>query len=212
VTIAAYLAELEDRLQRFRRRRFLGEAEEHLRDAAARHEAAGLDRAAAEEAAVADFGDVAVVARGFATEAAIVETRIATALALAATALFVLPLYVVPENTLPPATWTEKPRDILVLQLASVGLWVLAGALAAAGSLLAWTPWSRLAAPLLEYGLFTLILTIVVSAVLVVRWFTAGPDTVLWPLLAAPLAFASLYACAQAAGWAYSRRCLLARE
>jgi hypothetical protein len=161
---------------------------------------------------VADFGDVAVVARRLAAEAAIVETRIATALALGAVAFFVYPLYVVPENTLPPATWAQKPRDILALQVATVSLWAIAGALAAIGAVLAWTRWSRLAAPALELVLRALAGSILFSVVLVVRWFTAAPDTVLWPLLAAPLAFACLYACVQAAGWANSRRCRLVQH
>jgi HAAS len=209
MTIAEYLEQLERRLQRFGRRRALAEAEAHLRDSAARHEAAGLTRTAAEAAAIRDFGDVAVVARRFAAETAIRETRAATALALGAVVFFVFPLYVVPENTLPPATWDEKPTDILVLQLATISLWGVAGALAAAGSVLAWTRWLRFAAPALELVLRALAGSILLSAVLVVRWFTAAPDTVLWPLLAAPLAVACLAVCAEAAGWAHSRRCRL---
>jgi hypothetical protein len=210
MTIAEYVGQLERRLQRFGRRRILAEAEAHLCDSAARHEAAGLTRTAAEAAAIRDFGDVAVVARRFAAEAAIRETRAASALALGAAAFFVFPLYVVPENTLPPATWDEKPTDILVLQFATISLWGVAGALAAAGSLLAWTRWLRFAAPALELVLRAL--AGLLSVVLVVRWFTAAPDTVLWPLLAAPLAVACLAVCAEAAGWAHSRRCRLVQD
>jgi HAAS len=212
VTIEAYIAALEHRLPRYRRRRFIAEAEAHLRDSAARHRAAGLPEPAAETAAVADFGDVGTVARRVTAEAAIPETRLAAGLALLAVAFFVFPLYVVPENTLAPATWTEKPRDIGVLQVITVVLWAFAGTLAAASVLLSWTRQAHLAAPVLEVALVTLACSIAVSAVLVVRWFTAQPATLNWPLIAAPLALTCLAVCAAATGWAHSRRCRLARD
>jgi hypothetical protein len=105
MTIDAYVAALGTRLPWLRRKRALAEAREHLRDSAARHRAAGLEPDAAEEAAVVGFGDVDVVAGRFAAETAVLEIRIATAVALMAVGLFVFPLYVVPENTLPPAQW-----------------------------------------------------------------------------------------------------------
>ena len=142
MTIDAYLGELERRLPRISRRRILAEAQEHLRDSAATHGAAGLSLHAAEAAAVDDFGPVEIVARRLSAEGAIRETRIATLVALSAVAFFVFPLYVVPENSLPPAPWVEKPRDIFVLQLASVVIWLAAGALATASAAVAWTRWS----------------------------------------------------------------------
>jgi hypothetical protein len=54
--------------------------------------------------------------------------------------------------------------------------------------------------------------SILVSAVLVARWFVASEVSVVWPLLAAPLAVACLAACAEAAGWAHSRRCRLVQD
>jgi hypothetical protein len=168
VTIESYLAGLERRLPRYRRRRVLSEVEEHLRDSADRHRDE-LAPEEAEAAAVADFGPVELVARRLRAEVAVGETRLASAAAFGAVLLFVFPLYVVPENTLPPAPWAEKPRDILVLQLLAVGLWILGGALAATGAALAWTRWSRFAAPVLELVLLTLAGSILVSAMLVVR-------------------------------------------
>lgn len=212
MTIDEYIAQLERRLPRLGRRRILAEAAEHLRDSAARYGAAGLARPAAEAAAIADFGEVAVVARRFAREAAIRETRVASGLTLAAVAFFVFPLYVVPENTLPPATWAEKPRDILVLQLLTVLLWMVAGAFAAGGTVVAWTRWRRFAAPALELVLRSLACSIVVSVALVVRWFMTAPGTPLWPLLAAPLALGCLVICAETAGWAHSRRGRLVQD
>jgi hypothetical protein len=212
VTIDEYLAELARRLPRLRRRRFLAEAEEHLRDAATVNRQRGLAASEAEQAAVESFGDVSVVARGFASEAAVWETRVAAALALGAALSFVIPLYVVPENTLPPATWLEKPDDILVLQILSVALWCSAGTLAAASALVAWTRWSRFVAPALGLVAAAIASAMVVSAVLVARWSVVLDVTPAWPLLAAPLAIGCLAVCAQAAGWAHSRRCRLVRD
>ena len=205
MTIDAYLAQLERRLPRIARRRILAEAQEHLRDSAARHSAAGLVPHTAEAAAVADFGPVEIVARRLAAESAIRETRIATVVALGAVAFFVFPLYVVPEKTLPPAPWQEKPRDIFLLQLVSVGLWVAAGALALAAAALSWTRWSRLAALPLTCALIALAGSVAASAVLVVRWFALTPNTPNWAL-AAPLAAVCLVACAAAALVARSSR------
>jgi hypothetical protein len=212
VTVAAYVAELAGRLPRLGRRRILKEVEAHLEDASRRHQSEGLPREEAEAAAIRDFGDVTVVARGLAAEVAVRETRIAPLLALGATAFFVFPLYVVPENTLPPAEWATKPQDVLVLQVATIALWLAAGALAAASSLLAWTRWSRFASPVLQLGFGALTASVVASLVLAVRWVVTVPDAYVWPLLAGPLALGCLAACAQAAGWAHSRRCRLVQD
>ena len=101
MTIDAYLAALERSLPRISRRRVLAEAQEHLRDSAATHRAAGLSLPAAEAAAADDFGPVEIVARRLAAERAVRDTRISTLVALGAVAFFVFPLYVVPENSLP---------------------------------------------------------------------------------------------------------------
>jgi hypothetical protein len=203
VTIDRYLAELERRLPRLARRRALAEAREHLHDAAARHQHRGLPREAAEALAVEDFGHFELVARRFASEVAVRETRLAAALALGAALFFVFPLYVVPENTLPPAPWLEKPRDIFLLQLVSVGLWLAAGALALAATALSWTRWSRLASPAVTCALIALAGSVAVSVALVVRWFALTPATPNWAF-AAPLGAACLVVCAGAAVWARS--------
>jgi fumarate reductase subunit C len=203
MTIDAYLTELERRLPRIAARRLRTEVREHLRDAAARHEVGGLSRADAEGAAVRDFGPVDEIARRLGFEIALRETRVAAALALGATALFVFPLYVVPENTLPPAPWLEKPRDIAVLQLVMVALWATAGVFALAATAAAWTRLSKLAAPILIAALVTLAGSLVAGIALAVRWFSYTPSTPSWAL-AAPLAAACLVACAGAAAWARS--------
>nr|MBA2641681.1 hypothetical protein [Actinomycetota bacterium] len=124
---------------------------------------------------------------------------------------FVFPLYVVPENTLPPAPWAEKPRDIFVLQLVSIAFWLGAGALAAVGAVLAWTRWSRFASIVLIAACAGIAGSTVVAAVLVARWFSLTPATPNWAL-AAPLALGSLLACTAAASWALAHRRLLVQD
>jgi hypothetical protein len=211
VTIDAYLAELERRLPRLGRRRILAEAREHLRDSAVRHRAAGVSAPAAELAATADFGSIEVVARRLAREGAVRETRIATLAALGAVAFFVFPLYVVPENSLPPAPWAEKPRDIFVLQLVSVAIWLVAGALAAASAAVAWTRWSYLAAPVLVTASAAIAGASAVVAAIGARWVALTPATPNWPLAAA-LAAGCLLACLAAATWALTHRRLLVQD
>ncbi len=211
MTIDAYLAELEAALPRSLRRRILAEAQEHLRDSAAAHRAAGLAPHAAEEAAVEHFGPVAVVARFLAEEGALRGTRISTILALGAVAFFVFPLYVVPENTLPPAPWAEKPRDIFLLQLISIAFWLGSGALAAVSIILAWSRWSHLAAPALVTASAAMGASCAAAGVLIARWLAVTPSTPNWPLAGA-LAAGCLLACAAAASWAFVHRRLLVQD
>jgi len=205
VTIYAYLAALESLLPRTARFRVLAEVREHLADAAAQHQAAGLSPFESEAAATRDFGSVEEVARRLGSELALRETRLASVLALIATVLFVFPLYVVPENTLPPAPWPEKPTDIALLQQVSLGLWLVACALAVVAVAVAWTRLSRLTPVVLLAGALALSGAIAVSVALVIRWFSLTPATPNWAL-AAPLALASLVACVGAALWARSSR------
>lgn len=209
MTIDAYMSALERLLPRIARLRVLAEVREHLRDAAARQQDEGVSSFEAEAAATRAFGPVADIARRLGSELALRETRLAGVLALAAAASFVFPLYVVPENTLPPAPWAEKPQDIFVLQLVGVGLWIAAGALALAATALAWTRWPQLVAPALTCVTIALAGSVVVGIALVVRWFSYTPATPNWAF-AAPLAVACLVACAGAALWAKAARRRLA--
>lgn len=79
LTIAAYLARLDDelRVNRAPRRRLLAEAEDHLRSVAEELVATGRSPADAERAAVARFGAAAEVARRFAHAAASSTARTA---------------------------------------------------------------------------------------------------------------------------------------
>ncbi len=205
MTIDAYLAELEQRLPRTARLRALPEIREHLRDAAGRHRAAGRSPFDAEAAATSEFGPVADVARRFGSELAVRETRVASVLSLGAVGFFIFPLYVIPENTLPPAPWLEKPRDIAVLQALAIGFWLLGSALAAVGAALAWTRWLRFAQLALASAAGAIVGAVVVSAALFERWLAHTPSTPNWGL-AAPVAFTCLGLCMAAALWAHSSR------
>jgi hypothetical protein len=210
VTIDAYLAELERTLSRAARRRALPEIKEHLRDSAARHRAAGASPYDAEEAATRDFGPADEVARRIDGELAVRETRLASLLALGAVLAFVFPLYVIPENTLGPATWPEVPSEIVALQRASIALWLVSGALAAVSVVLAWTRWQPLAAHTLLATAVTIAAATAVGSVHAIRWIQLSPTTPNW-FVAAVAAAAILAACLLAALWTRStRRRLLA--
>lgn len=124
MTIEAYLRELGRLLPSTRRTRFLREAESHLRETAAALVAKGVEPGEAERRATEAFGPVEVVARAFCEESARHATRRATVLTLGALILLVLPLYGIPENTLPPATWAVKPADLAWAQQLATGLWL----------------------------------------------------------------------------------------
>jgi hypothetical protein len=201
VTIDAYLVALERLLPRIARLRVLPEVREHLRDAATAQRASGLSPRDAEIAATWAFGAVEDLARRLGAELAVRESRLAGLLALATTVFFVFPLYVVPENTLPPAPWSEKPRDIALLQHVALACWIVACLLAAVAMLLAWTRWFRNTAPVLACATAALTGATAVTAAVAVRWFSLTPATPAWAL-AAPLALACVVACSAAALWA----------
>jgi hypothetical protein len=94
--VSSYLKELQRRLPPVPLRgRFLEEARDHIEDG-------GLEA----------FGPVDVVARRMRRELARATDRLATRILVVVVALYLLPLYVIPENTLPPAPWTEMPGEL----------------------------------------------------------------------------------------------------
>ena len=209
MTIDAYLAELRRLLPFTARLRALAEVREHLRDAAARHRTAGASQGDAEMRATADFGEAAKVASRLGRELAIRETRVAALLALGAVVLFVFPFYVVPENTLPPASWAEKPSELLALQRIALVLWLVAGALAATTVLLAWSRWVRAASVAMFVTATAITGASIMSAVLFWRWTVHTPST---PNLALAngLALPIVVTCIAAAWWTLSGRRRLA--
>ena len=128
MTMDAYLAELRRRLPSTGSRRFLAEVEAHLSEAADAHVAEGMARPDAEDRAVEAFGPVDVVAERMWRETAPKAVRRAASLAILALASLVLPLYVVPENLLPPAPWDERPGYLGLLLVVALVCWGFAGA------------------------------------------------------------------------------------
>lgn len=207
MTISEYLAELERLLPRTHRRRFLAEAEEHLEDEARANRARGLGVEAAEQAAVESFGDPAVIARRLAPLSASTAVRRGSLVALGAIVTLVLPLYGIPENTLPPARWDSKPTDIAILQGVSIALWLGAVALGVLGVALSLTRYARVAATALAGACAAVAAFVAVGMALFARWLDEAPWTPLWPFiaLALPISIACLAVCVAAALWVGGR-------
>lgn len=178
--IDAYLAELR-RALRFRlllvRNRLLAEAESHLRESAEALRRAGWAPDDAEREAVARFGSPEKVASEAARAAGAVGFFPAALVLLVALGLSVLPLYAIPENTLPAAPWAERPGYLTWKLYASLGAYG-----AAVGALLfalaaAWRGWPRVALVALLTSAAALAVSMAVGAVLAVQWVGAVPDS-----------------------------------
>jgi hypothetical protein len=154
-----YLAALRRALRRrlLIERRLLSETEAHLRESAAR---LGSEREAIER-----FGDPEGLARRVARERA---PRRAAVLFLATLPFFVLPLYAIPENTLPAAPWASTPGYLQWKRDAALALFAAAAALAVAGLR------SRLA---LLASVGALGACVCLTAVLAVQWHAAVPGS-----------------------------------
>lgn len=205
MTIDAYLAELERLLPWSARRRALAEVKEHLRDTAARHRAAGASEYEAETASTTAFGSPDDVARRILEEIALRGTRLASLLALCAVLAFVFPLYVIPENSLAPATWPKVPQEIVALQRAAIGLWLLASGLAVTCALVAWSRRPGSAAVFLVATSAAIGAAAAVGSALALRWIALSPTTPNWALSGA-VAVPMVAACVVAAAWTYRRR------
>jgi hypothetical protein len=188
VTIDAYLAELRRRLPPVPlRARFVEEAEAHLRELAA---------ATGDEAeAIRRFGDPVPAMRG---ELLRRLRPAAAAVAAVATWAYVIPFYLVPENTLPPAQWQETPGQLAWKLSVSTAAFLAAAVLTTVGIAAAGRGW---AAPGVV-GVVALAVSIGVS--LPLSWQWPGADAAIhWgALLPAKLA---LLALAAAATWASAR-------
>jgi hypothetical protein len=201
MSVDAYLAALRRRLPSTGRGRFMAEVEAHLWEATHAHVRQGLDRPDAEERAVEAFGPAEVVAERMRRETAPKDVRRAAGLALVAVGALVLPLYVVPENLLPPAPWTERPSYLSVLLATALVTWVLAGVHAS----------FAFVAP--RHGVCALLIAAVLafiagstSVAAGIAWHAEAPSTP-WSVtaVAAPLTLVALGVVAAAAHWARAR-------
>jgi hypothetical protein len=197
--IATYLHELKARLPVVGRRRALAEAEAHLLDATERHRTAGVPSAEAERRAVAEFGPVELVAARLRRELGEAAARPIALLVLAAALLFVVPLYGIPENTLPPAPWDSMPETLAWLRDAAVALWLAAVVLAGIGLA------TRLPA-VSGAALGCLAASATAGAVLVVRWDVEAPATPAAKLLALTIPLTAAAVLVPAACLVYARR------
>jgi hypothetical protein len=123
-----YLQELERALRRHRvparrRRRFLAEAADHI---------------ACDPDAVGEFGDPELLAQQVAALEQPRRARLMSAILAGAILAFVLPLYAIPENTLPPAPPQGLPASVEWKLDWAVALYVAALVLAAVAFALSW--------------------------------------------------------------------------
>jgi len=207
MTVEAYLEELRAALPSTRRKRFLAEAEAHLRDAVAARIASGADPLTAVAGAVEEFGPPAVVAARMRAATAPIEIRRAGVVALVALGSLVAPLYVVPENLLPPAPWQERPAYLSVLLVAALGSWLLALLLVA----VALVTRPLIASAALVGAVTVAALCGLCALAAAVTWHVEAPETP-WSIvaIAVPLTAAVIGGAAVAAAWARDRAKALA--
>jgi hypothetical protein len=144
------------------RQRILAESEDHLRS---------------DPEAVDRFGPprrVAVEAARVAHPRMLLRSVLAYA---AVVALFVLPLYGIPENTLPPAPWSERPDYLSWKLYVAEVAWVLALGAAAAAALLAWARLPRAGLAALFCSAIPLALAAGIGSVGAVQWTDAVPGS-----------------------------------
>jgi hypothetical protein len=95
----------------------------------------------------------------------------------AVVALFVLPLYGIPENMLPPAPWSERPDYLTWKLYVAEAAWVLALGAAAASVLLAWARVPRAALAAVFCSAIALGVAAGVASVGAVQWTNAVPGS-----------------------------------
>ena len=144
------------------KRRLLAESEDHLRS---------------DPDAVERFGSprrIAVEAARVAYPRKLLWSALAYA---AAVALFVMPLYGIPENTLPPAPWVERPDYLTWKLYVSAGAWLVALTAAGAAVLLAWRRLPRATFAALSCSAIALALAAGIGSIGAVQWADAVPGS-----------------------------------
>jgi hypothetical protein len=171
--IDEYLTELAveldfHRVGRRRAARILAEARDHLLELAVEH---------GEEEAVERFGSARQLALEAARAARPVVLLRSTLVFAAALLLFVLPLYGIPENTLPPAPWDERPAHLTWKLYVSVGAFALAVPFALIAVAAAWLRRRRTTLVALTLAGSSLAVSAAVGAVGAVQWAQAVPGS-----------------------------------
>jgi hypothetical protein len=171
--IERYLVDLSAQLAFYgvrgrRAARVVAESRDHLLQLAAEED---------EHQAVARFGPPQKIAFEVAVAMQPVVLFRSTLVFLGALALFVLPLYGIPENTLPPAPWDERPGYLtwkLYVSLGAFGVALLAALIAATA---AWQRRQRTALVTLGLAGASLALSAAVGAIGAVQWAQAVPGS-----------------------------------
>jgi hypothetical protein len=130
-----------------------------------------------EDAAVARFGSPERIAAGVARAVQPVVLFRSSLVFLAALALFVMPLYGIPENTLPPAPWDERPAYLtwkLYASGAAFGVALLAALIAVAA---AWRRWRTTTLFALGISGCSLAVCSVIGTIGAVQWAQAVPGS-----------------------------------
>lgn len=171
--IDLYLADLAAELsfhgvRRRRAARIQAEARDHLLELAAEH---------GEEEAIQRFGPAQDLAREAARAARPVVLFRSTLVFAAALAVFVLPLYGIPENTLPPAPWDERPAHLTWKLYVSVGAFAIAVPFALIAVAAAWLRLRRTTLVALTISGGSLLISTVIGAVGAVQWAQAVPGS-----------------------------------
>jgi hypothetical protein len=171
--IERYLVDLSAQLAFYgvrgrRAERVIAESRDHLLELAAEE---------GERSAVARFGSPQRIAVEVARDVQPVVLFRSALVFLGALALFILPLYAIPENTLPPAPWEERPGYLTWKLYASAAAFGIAGfsALVALGA--AWHRWTRLSLAALAVSGLALVVSAVVVSVLAFQWAQAVPGS-----------------------------------
>ena len=171
--IERYLTDLAAELAfhgvgRRRAARIRAEARDHLLELAAEY---------GEEEAVSRFGPARQLAIESARAAQPVVLFRSTLVFAAALALFVLPLYGIPENTLPPPPWDERPAHLTWKLYVSVGAFAIAMPLALIAVAAAWLRLRRATLVVLALAGTSLAISAVVGAVGAIQWAQAVPGS-----------------------------------
>lgn len=201
--IERYLTDLAAELAfhgvgRRRAARIRAEARDHLLELAAEH---------GEEEAVARFGPARQLAIESARAAQPVILFRSTLVFAAALALFVLPIYGIPESTLPPAPWDERPAHLTWKLYVSLGAFAIALPLALIAFAAAWLRLRRTTLVVLALAGSSLAISAVVGAVGAIQWAQAvpGSGTTLLLSLAATVFLGSVAAASLASAARASR-------
>ncbi len=171
--IERYLLDLRAQLAfygvpRRRSARVVAESRDHLIELAAEE---------GEQQAITRFGPPQKIAAEVARAVQPVLLFRSTLVFLGALALFVLPLYAIPENTLPPAPWDERPEYLTWKLYVSFGAFGVALPAALIAVAAAWRRRRRIALASLSVAGTSLAVSAAVGAIGAVQWAQAVPGS-----------------------------------